>query len=176
MLCERCNKNEAKIHLIKSINGDKTSIWLCDDCVKKIRELSIMQSSDWESISFNEIINNIFDEFLSKDENVTNLVCKACGTTYEEIKERSILGCNKCYYYFKDNLIPIIKRHQGNIEHIGKIPKREGVIIKKKKKIKKLKIDIEKAIVIEDYEKAAVLRDEIWDLEKELKEGVSNDK
>ncbi|MGG7079617.1 UvrB/UvrC motif-containing protein [Clostridium sardiniense] len=176
MLCERCNKNEAKIHLIKSINGDKTGVWLCDNCAKIFGELSIVKSSDGKGLSFNKIINSLLENFPLKDEKVTNLVCKACGTTYEEVKEKRILGCNKCYYYFKDNLIPVIKRNQGNIEHIGKIPKREGVIIKKKKKIKKLKSDIEKAIVIEDYEKAAVIRDEIWDLEKELKEGVGNDK
>ncbi len=176
MLCERCNQNEAKIHLIKSINGDKTGIWLCDNCAKIFGELSIVKSSDWKRLSFNKIINSIFEDFPLKDEKVTNLVCKACGTTYEEVKEKRILGCDKCYYYFIDNLTQAIKKNQGNIEHIGKIPKREGIIIKKKKKIKKLKNDIEKAIAIEDYERAAVLRDKIWDLEKELKEGVSNDK
>ena len=86
-----------------------------------------------------------------------------------------MLGCDKCYYYFKDNLVSIIKRNQNSIEHIGKIPKREGKIIRKKKKIKRLKTNIEEAISIEDYEKAAVLRDEIFNLEKELKEGVSCD-
>lgn len=176
MLCERCNKNEAKIHLIKSINGDKTGVWLCDSCAKVFGELAIVKSSDWKSISFNKIINSLFEGTRLKDEKVTNLVCKACGTTYEEVKEKRILGCDKCYYYFRDNLNKLIKKNQGNIEHIGKIPKREGIIIKKRKEIKKFKNDIQKAIVIEDYEKAAVLRDKILDLEKELKEGVSNDK
>ena len=30
MICEKCKKNEAKIHLIKLINGERTETWLCE--------------------------------------------------------------------------------------------------------------------------------------------------
>lgn len=175
MLCERCKKNEAKVRLIKSVNGEIKGTWLCDNCARNIGDLSDVKTSTWEKISFDKVLNDIFSEILVRDENSVDFVCKSCGTTYQEFIEKNMLGCDKCYYYFKDKLIPIIKRNQNNIEHIGKIPEREGIIIRKKKKIKKLKTDIEEAIVIENYEKAAVLRDEIFDLEKQLKEGVSYD-
>ncbi len=175
MLCERCKENEAKVRLIESIDGEIRGTWLCDNCAKNIGDLSDVKISTWEKISFDRVLNDLFNEILTKDENSVDCVCKACGKSYKEFREKNMLGCDKCYYYFKDNLVSIIKRNQNSIEHIGKIPKREGKIIRKKKKIKRLKTNIEEAISIEDYEKAAVLRDEIFNLEKELKEGVSCD-
>ena len=169
MLCERCKKNEAKVRLIESIDEEVRGIWLCDKCAKNIGNLSNIK------IPFDKVLDDIFNEILSKHENTVDFICKSCGKSYKEFRENNILGCDKCYYYFGDNLVSIIKKNQNNIEHIGKIPKREGKVIRKKKKIKKLKADIEEAISIENYEKAAVLRDEIFSIEKELKEGVGYD-
>ena len=174
MLCERCKKNEANVRLIENIGEEVRGIWLCDNCAKSIGNLSDVKISPLEKISFDKVLDDIFNEILAKNDNY-DLVCESCGKNYKEFREKNMLGCDKCYYYFIENLIPIIKRNQNGIEHIGKIPIRGGESIRKKKRIKQLKTDIEEAISIENYEKAAVLRDEIFDLEKELKEGVSCD-
>lgn len=173
MLCERCKKNEAKVRLIESIDGEMRGIWLCDNCAKNIGDLSDVKISSLKKISFDKVLDDIFNEILAKNENLEDLICESCGKSYKEFREKNMLGCDKCYYYFREKLISIIKRNQNSIEHIGKIPVRGGEVIRKKKKIERLKTDIEKAISIENYEKAAVLRDEIFDLERELKEGVS---
>ncbi len=175
MLCERCNKNKANIRLIENIGEDVREIWLCDNCAKCIGSLSDVKISSLGKISFDKVFNDIFNEILAKNENLDDLVCEYCGKSYKEFREKNMLGCDKCYYYFIEKLMPVIKRNQDGIEHIGKIPIRGGRAIRKKKRIKQLKTDIEEAISIENYEKAAVLRDEIFDLEKELKEGVSCD-
>ena len=36
MLCEKCRKNEARINLVKILNGQKQEIWLCENCAKDI--------------------------------------------------------------------------------------------------------------------------------------------
>ena len=38
MLCERCRKNEATIHLTTRINGQKREIDVCQDCYREIRQ------------------------------------------------------------------------------------------------------------------------------------------
>lgn len=160
MLCERCNKNEATIHLIKIINGKKTETMLCEKCAKELSDIPLKNTNDNKNkLSFENIISSFFDT-LDKN-NKVEIVCKNCGMTYSEYKKMGTLGCSECYESFKDFLNPRIKRIQGDIEHIGKIPLREESQVIQRRRIKKLKEELQKAIIKEEYEKAAVIRDEI---------------
>ncbi|MEG1003810.1 excinuclease [Clostridium sp.] len=167
MLCERCNNNKASIHLIKVIKGEKTGMWLCEDCAKEFGESQLTELLGKEKFSLSEMLNNIFD--MTTNELMKDNICKACGTTYTEFKEKGLLGCSKCYKYFTADLNSKIKEFQGEYKHKGKIPKRAGELISKNKNLQKLKEDLRKAIVIENYEEAAVIRDEIKILEEDLK-------
>lgn len=160
MLCERCKKNEAKIHVIKVINGKKSEAMLCEKCARELSDKPLNTMIDNKSkLSFENIISGFFDT-LDKG-NKIEIVCKKCGLTYGEFKKTGNLGCSDCYESFKDLLKPRIKRIQADIEHIGKVPVREESQVIRIKRIKKLKEDLQKAILAEEYEKAAVIRDEI---------------
>ena len=56
MLCEKCNKNEAKFHLIMLINGEKRELSLCEECASKFpnvkfgMELRNVNESDFKNI------------------------------------------------------------------------------------------------------------------------------
>ena len=43
MLCEKCKKNEAKINLVKVVNGEKQQIWLCEECAKNISSIPFLK-------------------------------------------------------------------------------------------------------------------------------------
>ena len=59
MLCEKCNKRVATIHLIKLINGEKSEVRLCESCAKEISDISLVGSLG----SIDEIsIPNILEE------------------------------------------------------------------------------------------------------------------
>nr|WP_243240466.1 UvrB/UvrC motif-containing protein [Clostridium cibarium] len=114
---------------------------------------------------FQNILSGFF-ETLDKTKKI-EIVCKNCGLTYSQFKKSGQLGCSKCYESFNDLLSPRIKRIQGDLEHVGKIPVREGNEVIQRKRIKKLKEDLQKAVIKEEYERAAVLRDEIKLLESQ---------
>ena len=63
---------------------------------------------------------------------------------------------------------PTLRRVHGDSRHVGKVPARGGEKVMVKKKIEGLKYQLQKAIGVEDYEKAAEIRDEIKDAEKML--------
>lgn len=173
MLCERCKKNEATIHMIKIINGKKSETMLCDKCARELSDMPLKAALDNKNnLSFENLLSGFFDT-LDKN-NKVEIVCKNCGLTYTEFKKTGNLGCSKCYDSFKDSLTPRIKRIQGYTEHIGKIPIREEGQVIKKKRIKRLKEELQKAIIKEEYEKAAVIRDEIK-LYESTKGSDSND-
>lgn len=77
------------------------------------------------------------------------------------------MGCDKCYAQFKDRLLPLLKRVQGNTRHSGKLPRRVGDGLRTKRELERLQEELERAVKAEEYEKAVVLRDKI----KSIKEG-----
>lgn len=172
MLCDLCEKNEATVHITKILNGNKKELNLCEKCAKEKGELTFYSPIDISSsFSFQNILSGIMDHMSNVGQNQKNsyIYCKNCGTTYSEFKQRGLAGCSECYKNFSETIKPIIKRVQGNIEHTGKIPNKLGKHIIQKKKLLKLKEDLQKAISAEEYEKAAEIRDMIRKIQDDRK-------
>lgn len=156
MMCESCGKNEAHVHLTKIINGAKQELNICENCAK---ELDAFQSP----FSFQNILSGIM-EYMSPTTQIAKsyeIVCENCGTTYNDFKKYGLLGCSECYKSFAPYINTVVKRVQGNTEHIGKIPKKLGKGIIEKRRLASLKEDLQKAIANEEFEIAAQLRDKI---------------
>lgn len=164
-------KKNATVHVTKIINGVKQESNLCEDCAKEVEGLN--KSSDGNFVSpftFQDILSGIMNYMYqpSQNEKTTDIACKNCGMKYREFKASGVMGCSECYEQFASTIIPIIKRVQGNSEHIGKIPEKSGKYISGKRNLQKLKEELQKAISCEEYEKAAELRDKIREIKKEV--------
>jgi len=171
MLCEKCKKNEAKINLITVVNGKKHEIWLCENCAKDISSIPFF-SSVGQNINFpfqgmlTEMLSNIDGNKVDIDNNkIKEIICTNCGLTYDEFKKTGRLGCSDCYEEFKVVLEPRIKSLQVGVKHIGKIPNMKGEELIRRRKLKNLKEEMQQLIVAEEYERAAIVRDEIKMLE-----------
>ncbi len=171
MLCEKCKKNEAKINLITVMNGQKHEIWLCENCAKDIANIPFF-SPIMQNINFpfqgvlSELLTNADSNKANVDSNkVKEIACSSCGLTYEEFKKTGRLGCPECYEEFKVVLEPRIKSLQAGVRHVGKMPKIKGKELVQKRKLKDLKEEMQKLIIDEEYERAAIVRDEIKKLE-----------
>ncbi|KOA19930.1 UvrB/uvrC motif protein [Clostridium homopropionicum DSM 5847] len=171
MICEVCKQNEATIHITKIVNGTKNEINICSSCAGKTQEFNLVTDIDiMTPFSFTNILGGLMD-YVNKTEKVNSdveLRCKKCNLSYREFKEKGLLGCNECYEYFKPSIQQVVKGLQGNTEHLGKIPNRAGKDFISKKKILQLKEELQKAITLEEYERAAELRDKIKEVEKEI--------
>ncbi|CAM2768221.1 UvrB/UvrC motif-containing protein [Hathewaya histolytica] len=176
MLCERCNKNRANIHITKIVNGHKLEQNLCEKCAKEGSAIGFGNDLEAENLfSFPSLLGGLVD-YISKSQTAQSqykqdLICKNCGTSYNEFKKNGLLGCSVCYEEFCDNLLPVVKRIQGNIEHVGKLPKSQAKDIEDRRVLVKLKEDLQKSIALEEYEKAAEIRDKIRKIEREEWEG-----
>lgn len=170
MLCENCKKNEASVHFTQIINGNRQELNICESCAKDLDNFDMGGDMGFgPSFSFQNILSGIMD-YMSPAPHINKaqeLVCKNCGTAYSQFKKYGLLGCSECYDNFSATLAPVIKRVQGNIEHVGKIPKKLGKEIMEKKRLLKLKEDLQKAIASEEFEKAAEIRDLIKSLQKD---------
>lgn len=168
MKCEKCNSKDAVINIIKVTKGEKEAVWLCEQCAKDLIQLSPSKEEVGEGY-FEGVLNSFLQALNSSKTNsdkLDSLKCNGCGLKYNELKTTGKLGCEECLKTFEGQLRPIIKRIQGDLEHIGRIPKRSGIEIVKNKTIKKLKDELQIAIIEEKYEEAAILRDKIKAFEK----------
>lgn len=164
MLCEKCNKNIANVYLKNNINGNVTESHLCSSCAGELYNKNYvpiinMFSSDFESdilsmLNFNKIAPSL-NPVAEKN------VCPVCGLSFPDIAKSGKAGCGKCYETFKNELMPSVMRIHGTANHTGKIPKNRSVYINAKRKIEELNIKLKKMIEEQNFEEAAVIRDEI---------------
>lgn len=153
MLCQNCNKNEANMHMKRIINGRAAEVHLCSDCA---RSLGYGEAFSGMGFSFADF----FGDFLLKNESLTSAVrCGGCGKTFEDIATDGKMGCAECYNAFYEKLLPSLTRVHGKTSHMGKRPLNAGG--SEISDIEDLKTRLEKAVMNQDFETAAKLRDEI---------------
>lgn len=163
MICEKCNEREAVVKLIKVVDGKKEIHMLCEECVNDLGDVVLEEEiDDKDNFDFNKILSGLVD-YLNKTgdrkELEINNVCEKCGTTYEDLKDLGIVGCAECYRIFELGLIPMVNRYHGSSYHMGN--KKFAYITRDDNSLEYLQNELDEAVKFEEYEKAAILRDEI---------------
>lgn len=160
MLCENCGKNEANIVFSKYVNGEKTVKHLCQSCMAE-------EEKDF-AFSFlgglPQNFGNVFSD--AQGTQPPEVQCEKCGMTWNAFQKRAEVGCTQCYQAFRPQLTPILKRVHGNAKHAGKVPRTASEEAKQLNLVEELRTKLGKAVVEEEYEKAAQIRDEIRQLEE----------
>lgn len=179
MKCDKCN-NEANFEIHFIDNENKKTIHLCKDCyTKNISEFMPKLNLEGENFKyFQEILSDLIGTIISSnvkknlEEGKTSSddikICSNCGTSLEEIISKGKFGCSQCYEDFKDEVTEILLQTQGDMKHKGKVPERYEGIITLEGEIEAKEEILKDLIVSEDYEKAALVRDEIKSLKKDL--------
>jgi len=174
MECQECHERKATLHFKHIINGQETKVSLCEVCAKKKGYLTYPE----EGFSLNDLLSGLFQKDgiplnaagtanSNQPKQPQELKCSSCGRTFSEFKKAGKFGCAHCYASFDSKVEPILRRvHAGNTKHTGRIPKRAGKYIQQKQLISSHKEELKQLIEDEEFEKAAVLRDKIRELEK----------
>ncbi len=84
-------------------------------------------------------------------------------------RRRGRLGCPQCYVTFSEGLGVILKDMHKGTAHKGKIPARALRAAEYHNQLKSLHASLQSAVQAENYEQAAALRDQITNLETQLK-------
>lgn len=181
MRCQSCGKKEANVKYYEDINGIKQTLYFCENCAKKLG------FSDFSG--FSSLFSPIFTT-MPEFNLLEKRKCNVCGYTIDEYLNSGMLGCEECYNTFEDNIDELLYKINGKSKHIklgelkkvkseaklknSKVEIKGDKVENKKetneKKICKLKEKLEQLIETENYEEAAVIRDEIKRI-KEDREG-----
>ena len=183
MLCDNCKKNEATILIREIRNGKAVSLNLCAECARKKEE-----AGELGSLGFN-LAEMLFDigkiaghrhenadagAVVSVPDHLAGTVCPHCGTAINDAaRAGGTFGCPECYAAFAEWVDAAADKCQSGRVHIGKRPAGvdTGSVPARRLELERLRHRLRGEIRREEYENAAVSRDRIAELEKELLSG-----
>jgi protein arginine kinase activator len=150
MKCDVC-ESEATVFLTQIINGQMTTVNLCDSC------------SQAKGVT-DEMGFGLAEAFLNQptpSTEVTEGVCEACGFTAAQLKKIGRMGCPECYTAFRDGLDGLLKAMHKGTRHVGKTPSKIAKSRHVQGNINHLREELANAVRDERYEDAARLKNEI---------------
>lgn len=156
MLCCICKEKEATVHLTQ-IAGDKMQkVDLCEECAKT------KGVNDPTGFSLADLLLGLgASQEIEQAGGGTEVKCPRCGFTQADFKKAGRLGCADCYKTFSEVLDGLLKTMHKATKHVGKVPEPLRQSRDLMDRLKQLEKRLNKAIESEDFEEAAVLRDEI---------------
>lgn len=170
MKCDNCTK-PATIHLTEIQGGKKIEKHLCEQCAAQQEGVAI----DKGHTPINQLLTNFVLQHSGVQKEMSH-TCEHCGITWAEFRQNGLFGCEYDYDVFEKDLTPLLQRaHESATHHVGKIPARgaskagaaPAASKRKVVDLSKMRKELARAVEVEDYEKAAKLRDEIRVAEEE---------
>jgi protein arginine kinase activator len=174
MLCQICKKNEATVTIVRVVGMNKTELHVCNECANYLLGNTVVSFS-FSQNNISEILSSLLDAFAKYDreENISISTagekCPNCGMTYGAFLQTGKLGCSQCYEVFRKQLNPLLGRLHGHSQHTGKVPIAIKEHFSQLQRIKEIKNELQQAVLKEEYEKAAMLRDEIIEEEERIR-------
>lgn len=176
MLCDRCQKRDAKILYTEIINGIKKEQHLCEECAADYTSFQMEKPLMNSELTLNDLLSTLLEAYNSsgekhKGDNKQDILCGHCHTSYEEFLQKGRFGCAECYRSFHKELGKTLKGIQGSEVHTGKRPRgyvsSTDRILQGFTESERLSLKLQEAIEKEEFEEAARLRDLIRQLKKE---------
>lgn len=155
MQCERCQQNEASVHLTQVVDGQVAKMHLCEACAK---EAGVDIKG---TLSITDLLSGLHglqqEPAPAPVEETAGPECPSCGLTRTQFKKQGRLGCPGCYEAFTDDLRGMIRTMHHHERHVGKrpggaVPDAERAALRKA---------LDAAIAQERFEEAARLRDRL---------------
>ena len=154
MLCQKCKKKQATVHMTEIVGQDKKEVHLCENCAQN-QGLTLKGQ-----VSLADFLAGLIKAPVNQEmSRLAKLECPACGINYIEFQSKGRFGCPKDYDVFERLVEPLIEKIHGATEHVGKAPEAHGNSAEAQ--IVALKRRLKAAIDEERYEDAAGIRDEI---------------
>ncbi len=161
--CTECKK-PATVCYTEVVGSKLTRTIMCADCPHLEKKLH----------------GTVHREGPGKEAKTTSLACGNCGTSLESIRMGHPLGCVECYEVFADVLIEEllkekrISRHLTSNKrtqplHIGRAP---GEVTEVSPTLRLIALNeaLDETLIREDYEQAALLRDQIRAIKEKAKD------
>lgn len=160
--CKFCG-SPSTVHLANIVLKQKHETHLCESCAIKLKIIPAA-TKEINIQAILELTIGAHEVVKSTPEAVS---CPVCGIHYSHFRSQGRLGCPNDYEAFRSLLGPLLEQVQNDAnKHAGKIPNRHRRRMRAASKVE-LAAKLRTAVLNEDYEQAAELRDAIHAMETE---------
>jgi protein arginine kinase activator len=154
MICQRC-KNNASVHLTQRVGESRQELHLCLACAQKAG-LAVPENPP--DLALDAVVQSLIVAHVGElVGELADLSCPDCGIKYMEFRAGGRLGCPQDYRVFSRGLLPVLQRVHGATRHVGKAARQRPGAINRLR----LRSQLREAILHENYEEAARIRDEL---------------
>jgi protein arginine kinase activator len=162
MICENCGSTDAVVHLTQIVDNQMSTHHLCEKCAA---EKGLDSGPDTADMPLIDMIAQIAED-PAVDTHWGSGTCPFCGLTHADFRKTGRLGCPQCYEAFAAELPRLLRRVHGGARHVGKVylPP-DPTASEMEKRLEGLRRRLERAVLSEDFERAAEIRDQIRALE-----------
>lgn len=162
MQCDNCGKNQAVIHLTQIVNNEMSTFHLCDACAA---EKGLETGVSAQTAPLTDFLAQMGKSVGSGPASPAG-ACEFCGLTLNDFKRTGRLGCPHCYSHFDQHLRGLLRKLHGGTQHMGKVylPP-DPTEMDRTARVTSLRRSLQRAVESEDFERAAVLRDQIRRME-----------
>ncbi len=173
-LCEECGVNEACYTISVMMGGQITQRHLCADCMAKMNmNLAAGNVKHLLSAIMSAITGAGEEAAAPAIDPADDVVCERCNTTLSQFTKSGKLGCPHCYTAFREQLTPMLQQIHGRVQHAGRKPIDDEFAQRRRAAYDRLSRQLEQAVAVEDFETAAILRDQLQRLN--AREGGEDD-
>ena len=174
--CQLCSKRPATSHLteLDPDTGQRQELHICATCIQRldlklengppsIAEILDMKSDDASSAKIKITSGLSMPAIVKNDER-----CPHCGLAFSEFGSGKLFGCAHDYAAFGDKVEALLRNYHGTTRHVGRRPGSEPDAPESAATVHRASLDaaLRQAVMNENYENAAKLRDELRQLDE----------
>ena len=147
-MCDCCANRAAQVTFQVAFGGKKVIRNYCAQCAAKLRR------GDALGVKM-AVVNSI------QTENLTASACPKCGTSVESMQKTGRMGCAACYRAFAQVTEELFRKLNGTERQSAETILEVPMLTENQLRLRTLRDELAQAVSVENYERAAVLRDEI---------------
>jgi protein arginine kinase activator len=174
--CQLCSKRPATSHLteLDPDSGQRQELHVCATCIQRldlklengpppIATILGMMPDDISSVKM-KVAGGLNLPAVPKGDDR----CPHCGLAFSEFGSGKLFGCAHDYLAFGDRIETLLRNYHGTTRHIGRRPGSEPEAPQDVLTVRRVHLDaaLRDAVVNENYENAAKLRDELKQLDE----------
>jgi protein arginine kinase activator len=174
--CQLCSKRPATSHLteLDPDSGQRQELHICATCIQRldlklengppsIATILGMKPDDVSSAKI-KVAGTLNLPTATKGEDR----CPHCGLAFSEFGSGKLFGCAHDYSTFGDKVDTLLRNYHGTTRHVGRRPGSEPEGPQDAVTARRVQLDtaLREAVVNENYENAAKLRDELKRLDE----------
>jgi protein arginine kinase activator len=167
MLCQKCHRSPATVKYAEVVDGKVVHQDLCAECLDTYQRDASSAFSLGESKP--AVHAPVRGPRTAPQGGGPAKACPSCGDTLAQVLEGATVGCPACYRHFGAEVEAVLEGLHRGMRHQGKTPRVDDGRARLHAQLQHKRTLLRSVLRLEDYEQAAVIRDEIKRLDAALR-------